>query len=168
MPGRRGTGRSDRRRTGSLVATAIVAVLLVGLVALLPVWRASDPLFGPSGLLADAPAGITAAVRAAARPGDRIWNAQRWGSWLEFAVPDAPVAVDSRIELIPADAWDDHLALSSGDPDWAAILDRRGVTIVVASATEQRGLIPLLSRRRHGDRSTRTATAPSSSGSARP
>ena len=131
---------------GSLVASAMAAVLLVGIVALLPVWRGSDPLFGPSGLLADAPPGITAAVRAAALPGDRIWNSQRWGSWLEFAVPDAPVAVDSRIELIPADAWDDHLAVSRGDPDWAAILDRRGVRIVVASATEQRGLIPLLSR----------------------
>jgi hypothetical protein len=139
-------GAATTAPKGSLVATAVAALLLIGIVALLPVWRASDPLFGPIGLLADAPAGITAAVRAAAQPGDRIWNSQRWGSWLEFAVPDAPVAVDSRIELIPTDAWDDHLAVSRGDPDWAAILDRRGVRIVVASATEQRGLIPLLSR----------------------
>ena len=139
-------GDPDAAAKGSLIATAVVALLLVGIVALIPVWRASNPLFGPSGLLADAPAGITDAVRVAAHPGDRVWNSQRWGSWLEFAVPDAPVAVDSRIELIPSDAWDDHLALSSGDPDWAAILDRRGVRIVVASATEQRGLIPLLSQ----------------------
>ena len=105
-------------------------------------WRSA--LYGPTGLLTDAPAELTEAVLREARPGDRIWNAQRWGSWLEFAVPAAPVAVDSRIELIPTDAWADHLALSGGAADWAAILDRRGVTIVVASATEQRGLIPLI------------------------
>jgi hypothetical protein len=128
----------------SLVPTGIVALLLVALVALLPVWRGGDRLYGPTGLVADAPRQITDAVLAVARPGDRIWNAQRWGSWLELAVPAATVAVDSRIELIPTDAWADHLALSGGAPDWSSILDRRGVTIVVASATEQEALIPLL------------------------
>jgi hypothetical protein len=128
----------------SSLNTAIALMLLVGVVALVPLWRGGDALYGPSGLLADAPGGITDAVRAVARPTDRIWNAQRWGSWLEFAVPAAPVAVDSRIELIPTDAWDDHLALSGGSSDWAAILGRRGVTIVVAAADEQKALIPLL------------------------
>ncbi len=134
----------SRAPAGSLVATTIVAVLLVAVVAVLPTWRRGDPLYGPDGLLTDAPRGITDAVLAHAGPSSRIWNAQRWGSWLEFAVPVAPVAVDSRIELIPADAWADHLALSGGAADWSAILDRRGVTIVAADAVEQRGLIPLL------------------------
>jgi hypothetical protein len=134
----------SRAPAGSLVTTAIVAVLLVAVVALLPTWRRGDPLYGPDGLLTDAPRGITDAVLAQAGPTSRIWNAQRWGSWLEFAVPVAPVAVDSRIELIPADAWADHLALSGGAADCSAILDRRGVTIVAADAEEQRGLIPLL------------------------
>lgn len=138
------SSRAARPATRSAIASVIVAALTVAVVWLLPVWRPGDPLYGPAGLLADAPRGITDTVLATARPGDRVWNAQRWGSWLELAVPVAPVAVDSRIELIPADAWDDHLALSSGAPDWSAILDRRGVTIVVASATEQRGLIPRL------------------------
>jgi hypothetical protein len=129
---------------GSLVTTGIVAALLVAIGVLLPVWRGGDPLYGPDGLLTDAPRGITDAVRSEARPGDRIWNAQRWGSWLEFAVPAATVAVDSRIELIPTDAWEDHLALSSGSAGWSTILDNRRVAIVVASATEQRGLIPLM------------------------
>ena len=134
--------RPEPRR--SLVPTVIVGAMVLVVIVLLPTWRGGDPLYGPTGLLTDAPPGITAAVEAVAGPADRIWNAQRWGSWLEFAVPSAPVAVDSRIELIPADAWTDHLALSSGAPDWATILDRRGVTIVVASATEQHALIALM------------------------
>jgi hypothetical protein len=139
--GAAGAGPAVRR---SLVPTGIVAGLLVAIVALLPVWRAGDALYGPSGVVADAPRGVTDAVLAVARPGDRIWNAQRWGSWLELAVPAATVAVDSRIELIPSDAWTDHLALSGGAADWSAILDRRRVDIVVASASEQQALIPLL------------------------
>ena len=128
----------------SLVPTGIVALLIATVVALLPIWRTGDPIYGPSGVLADAPRGITDAILSVAQPGDRIWNAQRWGSWLELAVPSATVAVDSRIEFIPTDAWADHLALSGGATDWSSILDRRGVTIVVASANEQHALIPLL------------------------
>jgi hypothetical protein len=128
----------------SSLNTAIALMLLVGVVALVPLWRGGDPLYGPSGLLTDAPWGNTAALRAPAHPADRVWNAQRWGSWLEFAVPTAPVAVDSRIELIPTGAWDDHLALSRGAPNWQAILDRWRVSIVVAAADEQTALIPLL------------------------
>jgi hypothetical protein len=136
--------RPSREPVRSLVPTVIVGAMLVGVVVLLPVWRSGAALYGPAGLLTDAPPGITAAVLAVARPDDRIWNAQRWGSWLEFAVPATPIAVDSRIELIPADAWTDHLALSAGASDWAGILDRRGVTMVVASASEQQALIHAL------------------------
>ena len=133
-----------RRERRSPLNAAIVGVLALAIVALLPVWRGGDARYGPSGLLADAPRGVTDALIAAVRPGDRIWNAQRWGSWLELTVPDATVAVDSRIELIPADAWTDHLALSAGSPGSASILDRRGVTFVVARSTEQPALIRLL------------------------
>ena len=73
-----------------------------------------------------------------------MWNAQAWGSWFELALPGVPIAVDSRIEVIPTAAWDDHLALSAGAPDWEAILDRWKVTVVVASREEQAGLIPLI------------------------
>jgi hypothetical protein len=138
------TAELPDRPAASLVATAIVAVMVVAILARPLAWAGGDPLYGPSGLLTDAPRGVTDAILAEARSTDRIWNAQRWGSWLEFAVAQTPVAVDSRIELIPRGAWDDHIALSGGAPDWSAILDRRGVTMVVASATEQRALIPRL------------------------
>jgi hypothetical protein len=128
----------------SLVATAIASALVAAIGLLLPIWRGGSVLYGPPGLLSDAPRGITEAVQSVVQPADRIWNAQRWGSWLEFAVPGALVAVDSRIELIPEDAWADHLALSHGASDALAILDRRQATLVVASASEQAGLLPQL------------------------
>ena len=51
-------------------------------------------------------------------PGDRLFNPQPWGSWFEFAVPDLPVAIDSRIELFPAQVWDDYAAVVGGREGW--------------------------------------------------
>ena len=71
-------------------------------IALLPVWRPIDPASArPQGVVGIAPPGITAALRDIAKPGDRLFNPQPWGSWFEFALPDLPVAIDSRIELFP-------------------------------------------------------------------
>jgi hypothetical protein len=130
-------------RASALNGAIVVVLALVGVV-LLPTWRGGSGLEGPAGLLTDAPAGISAALAGRVGPSDRIWNAQRWGSWLEFALPGVPIAVDSRIEVIPTAAWDDHIALSGGAADWQAILDRWKVTVVVASRDEQAALIPLI------------------------
>jgi hypothetical protein len=130
-------------RASGLNGAILVVLALVGVI-LLPVWRGGNALEGPPGLLTDAPAGITTALMGRVGPADRVWNAQRWGSWLELALPGVPIAVDSRIEVIPTAAWDDHIALSDGAPDWQAILDRWQVTVVVASREEQAALIPLI------------------------
>lgn len=134
----------ERIERASGLNGAIVVVLALVCVVLLPVWRGGTALEGPPGLLTDAPAGITTALLARAGPADRVWNAQRWGSWLELALPGVPIAVDSRIEVIPTAAWDDHIALSDGAADWQATLDRWQVTVVVASREEQAALIPLI------------------------
>ncbi len=116
-----------------LLAPVVVAV---GLLA-----RPSDPVAGPPGLLSDAPAGVTRAVRSLAGPGTRILNAQRWGSWLEWAVPGAPVFVDSRFEVVPEDAWRDYVALSDGRFDWRERLARIDPDLIVTPRAELSGLL---------------------------
>jgi len=112
----------------------IVAALVVVAVGLLPIWRATDPALGaPNGVLTDAPSGVTAALRATARPGDRLFNPQPWGSWFEFALPDLPVALDSRIELFDVDTWNEYDDVASGRDGWQAILGRWGVTLAAVS-----------------------------------
>jgi hypothetical protein len=130
-------------RASALNGLIVIVLILVG-IALLPIWRGGSALEGPAGLLTEAPQGITGALAGKVGPSDRIWSAQAWGSWLEFALPGVPIAVDSRIEVIPVSAWNDHLALSGGAPNWQSILDRWSVTVVVASRTEQAALIPLI------------------------
>jgi hypothetical protein len=137
---------APRPRRASTVNGVLVLVIVAApvLLASIVLARPADPVLGPPGLLSDAPPGITAAVREAAAPGARILNAQRWGSWLEWAVPDALVHTDSRFEVIPESAWRDHVALSGGRFDWREILDRVDPDLIVASRTEQAGLLDAL------------------------
>ena len=128
VPERTGTGRM--RRLNAVVAAAVV---LAG-IALLPVWRPIDPDLGaPQGVVGMAPPGVTGALRGLARPGDRLFNPQPWGSWFEFDLPYLPVAVDSRIELFPASVWDAFGAVVDGVDGWQAQLDAWGVTLVVVA-----------------------------------
>lgn len=125
-------------RATSRINTFIVAALVVVGIILLPVWRPTDPgLRAPVGVVGHAPPGVTAALRDIARPGDRLFNPQPWGSWFEFALPDVPVALDSRIEVFPPQVWDDYAAVTDGVVGWEAILDRWGVTIVVVPADDE-------------------------------
>ena len=121
----------ERETLGLRRLNAVLAgLMVVAAVALLPAWRSPDPGLGtPAGVVIDAPPGVTAAVRAVARPGDRLLNPQSWGSWFEFAVPTLPVAVDSRIELLPANIWDDYATVTSGGEGWQEILARWRVTL---------------------------------------
>jgi hypothetical protein len=119
------------RRLNAVTAGAIV---LIG-VALLPVWRPVDPgLSAPDGVLASAPSGITAELGALARPADRLLNPQGWGSWFEFALPDLPLAIDSRIELFPAGVWDAYDQVTTGREGWTEQLDTWGATIAAVEA----------------------------------
>lgn len=113
---------------------AVVAAIVVAGAALLPWWRPQDPALGaPNGVVGHAPPGITAAIRAIVHDGDRILNPQPWGSWFEFALPAAKVAVDSRIEVIPVEVWDAVEGVVAGRDGWQAQLDAWGVTLVVVA-----------------------------------
>lgn len=111
----------------------VLAVLLaVATVALLPAWRPTDPVTGaPTGILTDAPPGVTAALRLMAEPGDRVFNPQPWGSWFEFAVPTVLVALDSRIEFFGSETWEQYDRVVSGGEGWERQLSAWDVAIVV-------------------------------------
>ena len=84
-----------------------------------------------------APRGPTEQLLADARPGDRLFADQRWGSWFELAVPDVLVMVDTRIELFDEQVWSDYLAISSGRADWSDILDTWEVDFVALDPGNQ-------------------------------
>ncbi len=131
------TGSPTRAERPTMLNGAVAAVIAVACLALVPIWRPIDSrLAAPAGVLGDAPAGVTEALRASTVPGDRILNPQSWGSWFEFAVPAATYAADSRIELYSAVTWSDFERARNGGEGWLGVIERWGVTTVVTDFTE--------------------------------
>lgn len=120
---------SARRNRASRVNGATAALLLVLIVAALPWWRPADQLTGRVGLLTYAPSELAVKLRALAAPGTRVMAPQTWGSWLEWAVPDAVYFMDSRFELYPVSVWDAVRRVPG--PDAQAVLDQWAVQVLV-------------------------------------
>jgi hypothetical protein len=120
-------------------------VLVLAAVALLPLWRPLGPAGVPVATLSYAPQGIAADLRtlvserSSAHP-LQVWNPQPWGSWLEFAVPEARYVVDSRVELFPAALWTDAHQVSTGTGEWLSILEGARVSLLVLTPDETRRL----------------------------
>jgi len=115
----------------SAMALVVVALLVVSL----PFWKSGDPLFGPDGVVRDAPRALTRTLLASATPDDRLLAEQTWGSWLEFAVPGVPIMVDSRIEVYDEATWSDYLAAVNARADWPEILERWDVSLLALRLT---------------------------------
>jgi len=133
-----------------LANTAIAALLGLLIVALMPWWDVRTVLgtsyvrgvATPEGLLAAAPAGITVQLERTLQPRDRIFGAQKWGSWFEFRFPSDPVFVDSRFEIFPAGIWNQYRTVSLGQEGWQSVLESWDVQVVVIGRDEQADLIP--------------------------
>jgi hypothetical protein len=133
------------RDTDHRLLNSAIALTLVGIgVVLGPWWKSESPPGGPDGSLSFAPPGITASLAGILRPGDRVFDAQAWGSWLEYRFPQSLIAVDSRIEVFPVDVWREYADVSAGRSQWTSILDRWNVDVVVASRDQQRALLALI------------------------
>jgi hypothetical protein len=117
------------RAEGNLPARVIVAVLVLAVVALAPWFRGSSA----TTFLGAAPPGITDAVRQLPA-GSRLMAHQPWGSWFEFAVPNDPVFVDSRIEIIPESVWKEYGEVGFAGAGWKDVLDNERVDVIVAAA----------------------------------
>lgn len=134
-PGPGAAAPAARARAGSPLNFVVGVVLVLAGVALLPLWRPLGPAGVPIGTLSYAPQGIAAELRFLVGnvlpAGARVWAPQSWGSWLEFAVPNATFAVDSRVELFPPTVWADYAVVAGGRQGMVGILDRDGVDAVV-------------------------------------
>jgi hypothetical protein len=122
--------------SGPVLAGLAVAVAVV----LPPVRRAVASDGPPRPELTSAPVAAAGWLAANPQPG-RMSNFQPWGSYLEFRLgPRVKPAVDSRIELLPAERWRDYLAIAAGRWDAQRLLDSWGVGYVVTGERRTPGL----------------------------
>ena len=136
--------RSEGADPASSLNVALVVALILITIGAFVRWMpyASTEKSPPERLLAFAPAGITNELKRTLQPGDRVFDAQEWGSWFELALPDNPVLVDSRWEVVPEDVWRRYGGVSNGQEGWQSVLDAWNVRVVVAARDQQQGLIP--------------------------
>jgi hypothetical protein len=125
---------SEARR--SPLNMLVMVVLVVFAVALLPIWRPTGRAGVPILALSDAPQGIAAELqhfldRHQLDPGAHVWAPQTWGSFLEWAVPDVRVGLDSRIELFPAPVLADADEIANAGTGWLSTLEVRRVDALV-------------------------------------
>lgn len=131
------TGQAEapvpEERRGSPVLNTLIVLALVAFVAVeLPWWRDRiESSSGSSVLLDLAPQRLVEATRQAVPPDARVFVSQPLASWFEFALPENPVFVDSRIELYPDRVWDDYLDVMNGREGWQAVLGGWHVDAVV-------------------------------------
>lgn len=123
---------ADADRGVPLASGLVLAALAVALAVVLPPVRRAMVSDGPPRPeLTAAPVAAAGWLAANPQPG-RMFNLQSWGSYLEFRLgPQVKPAVDSRIELLPAERWHDYLAIAAGRWDAERLLDRWGVDYVV-------------------------------------
>jgi hypothetical protein len=123
----------------------VLAALAIALaLALPPVGRAIVPGRASKPELTAAPAAAVDWLAANPQPG-RMFNFQPWGSYLEFRLgPRIQPAVDSRIELLPAERWREYLAIAAGHWDAERLLGRWGIDYVVTGERRTPSLTALL------------------------
>jgi hypothetical protein len=99
---------ADADRGVALASGLVLAALAVAVAVVLPpIRRAMVPDGPPRPELTAAPVATAGWLAANPQPG-RMFNLQPWGSYLEFRLgPQVKPAVDSRIELLPAERWHD-------------------------------------------------------------
>jgi hypothetical protein len=119
------------RKDWLLVCSALV------LVVVLP-WLGRGP--AP---VTDTP--VAAAEYLRDQPGGRLFNEMVYGSYLIWALPEARVFVDPRVDMYPLSIWEDYIAISQGR-DALALLDQYGADRVMLGRNTQARLAEALDR----------------------
>jgi hypothetical protein len=138
-----GPAPTERRDPSGPLNAAIVGVLALTIIVVLMPWtRYTGRAMPDDGRLAYAPVGITRELHGILRPGELVFNAQPWGSWLEFEFPRNLVLVDSLVEVVPPSVWWKYYAVSAGVEGWQATLDSWQIDVAVLARDQQGPLIP--------------------------
>jgi hypothetical protein len=137
---RRQPAVDPRHRVNAVLLGVLAVVPLVAAARWIP-YTASEP---PPDLVLWAPTRLTAELRTLLRPGEPFANPQSWGSWFELTLPDHPVMVDSRFEVIPRDAVRAAFRIAETEPGWERDLQSLPVRVLVVDRETEPALVAAL------------------------
>jgi xanthosine utilization system XapX-like protein len=136
----RRASETSRPRLHLALAGAVILLTLVSV----PIARGQDPASGGPAVLTLAPQHLVEAVRDAAPRGSHLFVSQLYASWVEFSARSFPVPVDPRIELFPANVWEDYFVVTEGREGWEEVLDAWNVRMMVLEPGQAAGLLQIL------------------------
>jgi len=86
---------------------------------------------------------IAAAEWLAAHPNlpGPLWSEIGFSSYLEFALPERPVWIDTRFEVFPVEQWQSYEDITNARYNWQSLLDETGAKLLMVSVTEQPALL---------------------------
>jgi hypothetical protein len=64
-----------------------------------------------------------------------------FSSYLEFALPERPVWIDTRMYLFPTTMWEEYSEIDHGAWNWEQLLDSTGANLAMISVTKQPKLV---------------------------
>lgn len=73
-----------------------------------------------------------------------LWSEIGFSSYLEFALPERPVWIDTRFEVFPPEQWEDYRAIAKAAWDWQTRLDASGANLLMVSTMYQPDLLAAL------------------------
>jgi hypothetical protein len=66
-----------------------------------------------------------------------LWSDLAFASYIEYALPERPVWIDTRFELYPIERWERYVAISQTDPGWETMLESTDAKLLVVSRIDQ-------------------------------
>ncbi len=135
----RASGSLSTSRFFRLLNLAVLGLIVSLAVFSLPWFKQLWPVIPEKrGLLAyNTPIEATKFLLDANLPGP-VFHDMGFGSYLTWsAVPRYRVFVDPRIELYPAEIWEDYLKLNTAPPDWQKLLEKYGIQTLMLYRKDQ-------------------------------
>ena len=89
---------------------------------------------------------VAATTWLAARPNlpGPLWSEMGFSSYLEFALPERPIWIDTRFEVFPVAQWQQYREITNARSDWTSLLDETGANLLMVSTQNQPDLLSAL------------------------
>lgn len=76
-------------------------------------------------------------------PGE-LFNDYLFGSYLEYALPERPVWIDTRFHIFSTQQWEDYLSISNGEFGWEKKIAPFSIETFILNPTSQKNLVASL------------------------
>lgn len=75
---------------------------------------------------------------------DSLWSEIGFSSYIEFALPERPVWIDTRFEVFPVAQWQLYKDITNATYNWESLLDASGANLLMVSTMNQPVLLDAL------------------------